>query len=157
MRKNSQKGMSIVEVLGTLTIVTVMSVLIVSFYTKVSEKATYKRTEFLLEDIRGKIESIYISGDYSNLSLTNINNELEGQELIKAKHPFGGDMVLCGTSSGYNIVLEGLELDKATKLETLGEGSIEIIDADADIYRIVGYKANSKAKAFDNTTYCNSN
>ncbi|MCT4552155.1 MAG: type II secretion system GspH family protein [Alphaproteobacteria bacterium] len=153
MRKNNQKGMSIVEVLGTLAIVTVMSVLIVSFYTKVSTKATFKRTEFLLEDIRGKINSIYIDGNYSTLTLDNLNDELEGQELIKAKHPFGGDVALCGSSDGFNIRLSDLTLEEATKLEALGEGDLEKVSD--DVYRIIAYKSNSKAKDYDNTRFCN--
>ena len=136
--KNCERGRSMIEMLGVLAIVGVLSVGGIAGYSKAMKKIRSEKTTSQLHEVIMTIRNLYIhQSSYEGISVqTLIDSQLISKEMYTAgtynstlKSAVGGDIFLyvskgiSGRHNAFEIYATGLEKDTCVMLATLDWGS----------------------------------
>jgi type II secretory pathway pseudopilin PulG len=128
---SEQSGRSMIEMLGVLAIIGVLSVGGIAGYSKAMMKFKINKTIDLVSQTAANVRTLYSSqGSYAGINCSGTNISLCQKAKIVPddaiqngyiKHPFGGDVRLLTVSSGwnFNIHLYGIPEDACMELATL--------------------------------------
>ncbi len=153
--KTNQIGRSMVEMLGVLAIIGVLSVGAIAGYSKAMMKYKINKTIDEISNIVANIRTVF-NGNYEGLDsynnpniLKNLNivpeNMWQGTELVNA---FGGKVIYGNIIDAFYIEYQGLSSDICVRLATQGwaiDGGFLVVGACGDVYKFCDYASVTEA------------
>jgi type II secretory pathway pseudopilin PulG len=119
-----QYGRTMVEMLGVLAIVGVLSIGAIAGYSKAMNKRKINKTIDQMTQIINNIRNVYVNKrDYSGLNnIEAVNLGVFPTEMVtdsatgKVKNLYQGDVIVSGTTDDFDVLFEGLPRDVSAQL-----------------------------------------
>ena len=137
MNRNNELGRSMVEILGVLAIVGMVSMSIGKLISSMHDRYRISRVTQQITDLRKSISNRYTAyGDYTVIKTADIiadkilpGDMVEGNKVF---HSFNGEVIFAGTQDTYEITFKNLPQNACLELSLMNWQ----FNGDSDLYKI---------------------